>query len=105
MGMNDLYESNYSGFFEALVGISSTIKADYYMCRHYNYFVREIRIVAYKQFLESYLSVTMDAMAKDFGVTPTFLDKEISHFIAAGRLSAKIDKVGGCNRKQPPRCD
>merc|ERR1711998_535769 len=100
--MNDLYESNYSGFFEALVGISSTIKADLYMCRHYNYFVREIRIVAYKQFLESYLSVTVDAMAKEFGVTPVFLDKEISHFIAAGRLSAKIDKVGGAIESSRP---
>jgi len=100
--MNNLYDSNYSGFFEALVGISSTIKADYYMCRHYNYFVREIRIVAYKQFLESYMSVTMESMAREFGVSTDFLDKEISHFIAAGRLTAKIDKVGGAIESSRP---
>merc|ERR1712100_650396 len=93
--MNDLYESNFRGFFEALVGIYQVIKGDCYLERHSRYFVREIRIVAYKQFLESYKSVTMDAMAKEFGVTGKFLDREISEFIAAGRLSAKIDKVAG----------
>lgn len=100
--MNDLYDSNYSGFFQALVGISSSIQGDCYMSRHSRYFVREIRIVAYKQFLESYLSVTMDAMASEFGVTPAFLDREISHFIAAGRLTAKIDKVGGAIQSSQP---
>lgn len=100
--MNDLYESNYSGFFEALVGISSTIKGDCHMSRHYRYFVKEIRVVAYKQFLESYRSVTIDAMAKEFGVTPAFLDGEISHFIAAGRLNAKIDKVAGAIESNRP---
>jgi 26S proteasome regulatory subunit N7 len=100
--MNDLYESNYSGFFEALVGIAPAIQADYYMCRHNNYFVREIRIVAYKQFLESYLSVTTEAMAREFGVTGPFLDREMSHFIAAGRLSAKIDKVAGAIESSRP---
>lgn len=100
--MNDLYDSNYSGFFQALVGISASIQGDCYMSRHSRYFVREIRIVAYKQFLESYLSVTMDAMAKEFGVTVAFLDREISHFIAAGRLTAKIDKVGGAIQSSQP---
>jgi 26S proteasome regulatory subunit N7 len=33
-------------------------------------------------------------MAKSFGVSASLLDKELSHFIAAGRLDAKIDKVG-----------
>lgn len=32
-------------------------------------------------------------MAAAFGVGETFLDKELSRFIAAGRLNAKIDKV------------
>ena len=100
--MTDLYESNYSGFFAALVGISATIKGDCHLSRHYRYFVREIRVVAYKQFLESYRSVTMDAMAKEFGVSTDFLDQEISHFIAAGRLSAKIDKVAGAIESSKP---
>ena len=34
-------------------------------------------------------------MAAAFGVTSAFLDKELSRFIAAGRLNCKIDRVGG----------
>lgn len=46
------------------------------------------------QFLESYKSVTLDSMAAAFDVGLPFLDAEISDFICAGRISAKIDKVG-----------
>lgn len=45
------------------------------------------------QFLESYKSVTLDSMATAFDVGLPFLDSEISDFICAGRISAKIDKV------------
>lgn len=47
------------------------------------------------QFLESYKSVTLQMMASAFGVSPAFLDAELSDFIAAGRLNCKIDKVAG----------
>lgn len=47
------------------------------------------------QFLESYKSVTMKSMAEAFSVSEDFLDREISNFIVAGRLHAKIDKVTG----------
>jgi 26S proteasome regulatory subunit N7 len=33
-------------------------------------------------------------MALSFGISPQILDNELSRFIAAGRLNAKIDKVG-----------
>ena len=33
-------------------------------------------------------------MATNFGLTVTLLDKELSHFISANRINAKIDKVG-----------
>lgn len=55
--------------------------------------MRELRLVAYTQFLESYKSVTMEAMANAFDVSSAFLDEELSEFIVAGRLPAKIDKV------------
>ena len=45
------------------------------------------------QFLESYKSVTVAMMASAFGVSPAFLDGELSDFIAAGRLNCKIDKA------------
>ncbi|CAN0498645.1 unnamed protein product, partial [Ectocarpus sp. 12 AP-2014] len=57
--------------------------------------VRELRILAYTQFLDAYKSVVLGTMATAFGVGEPFLDKELSRFIAAGRLNAKIDKVGG----------
>eukprot|EP00494_Astrolonche_serrata_P003817 UN03825 len=57
--------------------------------------MREVRTVVYSQFLESYKSVTMEAMAASFGVTVDFIDQELSRFIAAGKLHCKIDKVAG----------
>jgi len=68
-----------------------------------------MRLVIYSQFLESYKTVTLQNMATAFGVSPDFIDKylaiflnkfsylqrEISTFIAARRLNCKIDKVSG----------
>lgn len=51
--------------------------------------------MGYKQFLDSYKSVTLESMASSFGIGTQFLDIQLSRFIAAGRLSAKIDKYGG----------
>lgn len=36
----------------------------------------------------------LSSMASSFGITTQLLDSELSRFIAAGRLNAKIDKVG-----------
>ncbi|KAJ2681579.1 proteasome regulatory particle subunit [Coemansia sp. RSA 1285] len=54
-----------------------------------------MRIRGYAQLLESYLSLTTKSMADSFGVTQAFIDKDLSRFIAAGRLHCVIDKVGG----------
>ncbi len=72
------------------------------MGKHAKYFIKEMRVVAYSQFLESYKSVTLESMAKSFGVTPAFLDKELSTFIAAGRINCKIDKVAGIIESNRP---
>jgi 26S proteasome regulatory subunit N7 len=61
---------------------------------HATYIIRECRILAYSQFLEAYRSVTLTAMAREFAVSAELLDSELSRFIAAGRLNAKVDKVG-----------
>lgn len=71
------------------------IEKDRYLAPHKSFYSREMRVIGYTQFLESYKSVTLDSMAHQFGVSVEFLDRELSHFIAAGRLTAKIDKVGG----------
>lgn len=90
-----LYHCRYGEFFQALAGLTRLIKRDPYFAPHAGFFLREIRIVAYSQFLESYRSVTVESMAASFGVSQSFLDKELSRFISAGRLNCKIDKVGG----------
>lgn len=93
--LNALYGCQYKTFFVAFAGLTDQIRLDRYLLPHFRYYMREVRSVAYSQFLESYKSVTMDAMAKAFGVSVNFLDIELSRFIAAGRLNCKIDKVAG----------
>lgn len=90
-----LYQCDYAGFFAALDAISSQIRTDRYLAPHTAYFLREVRVVAYTQFLQSYRSVTLESMATSFGVSTAFLDAELARFIAGGRLNAKVDKVGG----------
>lgn len=68
---------------------------DRFLYRHVGFLVREMRVQGYVQFLQSYKSVTLEGMARQFGVSIEFLDKELSRFIAAQRLNAKIDKLRG----------
>eukprot|EP00752_Nemacystus_decipiens_P006181 g5578.t1 len=93
--VNSLYDCRYRDFMVAVVELNSQLESDRYFARHSTYLVRELRILAYTQFLDAYKSVVMSTMATAFGVGEPFLDKELSRFIAAGRLNAKIDKVGG----------
>ncbi|KAI3777647.1 hypothetical protein L1987_47448 [Smallanthus sonchifolius] len=93
--LNSLYDCQYKSFFSAFAGITEHIKLDRYLHPHFRYYMREVRTVVYSQFLESYKSITIEAMAKAFGVTVDFIDLELSRFIAAGKLHCKIDKVAG----------
>lgn len=93
--LNSLYGCQYKSFFVAFSGLTEQIKLDRYLQPHFRYYMREVRTVVYSQFLESYKSVTMEAMATAFGVSVDFIDQELSRFIAAGKLHCKIDKVAG----------
>lgn len=93
--LNSIYNCKYRDFFVAFAAIIDQFRSDRYLAPHSRYFMREIRVLGYQQFLESYQSVKMDAMASQFGVSVDFLDKELAGFIANGRLNCKIDKVGG----------
>ena len=93
--LNTFYEGEYSEFFLELYYIIQTLKKDFYLSKHYNYFINEMRIKVYSQFLQSYKTVTIDNMAKVFGVSTNFIDNELSNFISQGRINAKIDKVSG----------
>ena len=91
------------------------LKPNRLLAPHTRYYVREMRILAYNQLLESYRSLTLDSLARSFGVSIDFVDKyvvvllfagcgghvlithcsELSRFIASGRLHCTIDKVNG----------
>ncbi|XP_069793249.1 26S proteasome non-ATPase regulatory subunit 6 [Narcine bancroftii] len=88
-----LYECRYGVFFQSLATVEQELKKDWLFAAHYRYYVREMRILAYSQLLESYRSLTLTYMAEAFGVGAEFIDQELSRFIAAGRLHCKIDKV------------
>eukprot|EP00584_Thalassiosira_punctigera_P023656 CAMPEP_0172575622 /NCGR_PEP_ID=MMETSP1067-20121228/137303_1 /TAXON_ID=265564 ORGANISM="Thalassiosira punctigera, Strain Tpunct2005C2" /NCGR_SAMPLE_ID=MMETSP1067 /ASSEMBLY_ACC=CAM_ASM_000444 /LENGTH=485 /DNA_ID=CAMNT_0013368273 /DNA_START=126 /DNA_END=1583 /DNA_ORIENTATION=+ len=92
---NTLYDCDYKAYLHALVDLQPHLIADRYLQPHAGYFLRELHVLALRQFLDSYQSVTLESMAKSFGVGTEFLDVQLSRFIAAGRLTAKIDKYGG----------
>ena len=89
------YECRYAAFFRALLSFSVNMKKDRYLSPSDEYLLRELRVKVYQQFLSSYSSVTVNSMASLFDVSPKFIDQEISHFIAAGRLQCRIDSVDG----------
>ena len=93
--LNTFYEGEYSEFFVELYYIIQILKKDFYLSKHYNYFINEMRIKVYSQFLQSYKTVTIENMANVFGVSTNFIDSELSNFISQGRINAKIDKVSG----------
>ena len=93
--MQSLYDCDYKTYLNAMVEVESILHGDRYFQPHLSFWMHELHILAYKQFLDSYQSVTLQAMADSFGVSVDFIDHHASRFIAAGRLSAKIDKYGG----------
>ncbi|SCM21239.1 26S proteasome regulatory subunit RPN7, putative [Plasmodium chabaudi adami] len=96
------YHCDYRTFMEKTIKIALRVKKDRYLGRHYRYFIRNTRVRAYKQFLEPFKSVTLKNMAYAFGVSEDFIEKEISSFIANGKLNCKIDKVNDSIESNQP---
>jgi 26S proteasome regulatory subunit N7 len=93
--LESYFNSRYQEFTKNFVPIIDSLNKDRYLKSHVRRFNRIMRLNAYRQFLASYRSVTLDAMASEFGVSATFMDAELASFISSGKLSCKIDKVGG----------
>lgn len=93
--VRSFYDCDYKAYLHAMVDVEDVLLKDRYLHPHASFWMRELHILAYKQFLDSYQSVTLQAMADAFGVSVNFIDYHASRFIAANRLSAKIDKYGG----------
>lgn len=113
------YNCEYKAYLHAMLELEQVLNQDRFLAPHTAFWMRELHILAYKQFLDACKnidvaaavvsavlithqilspidqSVTLQAMASAFGVSTDFIDYHVSRFIAANRLSAKIDKVGG----------
>lgn len=94
--IQSLYSGNYSGFFTALAAVEQNfLSKDRYLYEHKSWFVREMRLRAYAQLLQSYKVVGLESMAGSFGVSVDWLDKDLAPFIASDRLPCTIDRVRG----------
>ncbi|TFK18526.1 PCI-domain-containing protein [Coprinopsis marcescibilis] len=99
----NLYESHYDKFFKDLATLEHTILIlSRILNPHAHHYLREMRILAYTQLLESYRSLTLASLSAAFGVGEGFVDNELSRFIASGRIHARIDKVNGVVETRRP---
>ncbi|KAF8338167.1 PCI-domain-containing protein [Cantharellus anzutake] len=91
-----LYNCHYAKFFAALASVEQELLlTSRLLSPHARYYVREVRILAYSQILESYRSLTLQSLSLSFGVSIDFIDRDLSHFISSGRLNCTIDRVHG----------
>lgn len=94
--VNSLYNGNYRSFFVALAAVEDHfLTQDRYLHEHRAWFVREMRLRAYQQLLQSYRVVGLNSMASDFGVTVDYLDRDLAKFISSNRIACTIDRVNG----------
>lgn len=101
--VSSLYNGNYSSFFTSLAAVETNfLSQDRYLFEHKNWFVREMRLRAYAQLLQSYKVVGLESMAGSFGVSVAWLDKDLAPFIASQRLPCTIDRVKGVIETQRP---
>lgn len=93
---SSLCESHYDTFFRSLARVEEEeIRNSRLLNSHRKYFVREMRVKAYSQLLESYKSLTLESLARAFGVSVEWIDDELVHFISNGRLNCVVDRVHG----------
>jgi len=94
--VNSLYSGNYKTFFTSLAAVEENfLTQDRYLYEHRAWFVREMRLKAYQQLLQSYRVVGLQTMATAFGVSVDFLDRDLAKFIAGERIPCTIDRVKG----------
>lgn len=93
--VNSIYQCRYKDVFPALDRICTELRRSVFLSVHVNYIFREIRVLVFNQFLDSYSSVTLQSMANSFGLSVTVLDQMLSTFISNERVAGKIDRVSG----------
>lgn len=76
--VSSLYNGNYKTFFQSLASVEEQfLNQDRHLHEHKSWFIREMRLRAYQQLLQSYRVVGLESMANDFGVTVDFLDRYV----------------------------
>lgn len=74
--VRSIYIGDYRQFFTSLASVEEKfLSQDRYLYEHRGWFVREMRLRAYQQLLQSYKVVGLQSMATEFGVTVEFLDR------------------------------
>ncbi|ORD94520.1 PSMD6 [Enterospora canceri] len=87
------YNCSYPKLFDNLLEFVSRFENDIFIGDYKQFFTKEMVIKSYAQFLLSYQSVHLKAMADVFGVTERFLEEDLRMFIISNRLNCEIDKV------------
>jgi len=91
--LNYFYSCQYSKFYSLLPQIYNQLLRSPYLSQSASLYLKEARLVSYKQYLSSFQLVKIDAFAASFGVSNQFIEQDVSNLISAGRLDAKIDLV------------
>lgn len=90
-----IYNCRYKNVFTALEHVCHEMRKNVFLTAHVNYVFREIRVMAFNQFLDSYSSVTLKSMSAAFRIPLPVLDAMLCTFINNERVSCKIDRVTG----------
>lgn len=97
--VDSLYTGNYRSFFTALGAVEDNfLSQDRFLYEHRSWFVREMRLRAYQQLLQSYRVVGLKSMANDFGVSVEFLDRSVHEpiHVRCGGVRSTNFKQGPC---------
>lgn len=88
-----IYGCRYRDVFPALDQVCQHIRRVVYLAPHINYFFREVRVLVFTQFLDSYSSVTLNSMSRAFGIPMGVLDQMLGTLISNERIACKMDRV------------
>lgn len=91
--VTSIHSCRYHDVFPALDVVCQHQRRVVYVSPHVNYFFREVRVLAFTQFLDSYSSVTLQSMGSAFGIPVPALDQMLGTFISNERIACKVDRV------------
>lgn len=92
--VSSLYSGRYKTFFQSLALVEEQfLTQDRYLHEHKNWFIREMRLRAYQQLLQSYRVVGLESMANQFGVTVDFLDRFVDNYPPAPKRISTSSRI------------